>query len=129
MGFDKAPSAVRKAKQNIINANLDEFIGVHHVNFFNSTKEVFGNTTIVFNPPYGERLNIDIQTFYRSIGDTLKHHYAGSTAWMITSDIQALKYVGLRTSKRIALKNADLDCRFVKYELYEGSRKVKKLMS
>ena len=126
MGFDKAPSAVRKAKQNIINANLDEFIGVHHVNFFNSTKEVFGNTTIVFNPPYGERLNIDIQTFYRSIGDTLKHHYTGSTAWMITSDIQALKYVGLRTSKRIALKNADLDCRFVKYELYEGSRKVKK---
>ena len=40
MGFDKAPSAVSKAKQNIINANLDEFIGVHHVNFFNSTKDI-----------------------------------------------------------------------------------------
>jgi putative N6-adenine-specific DNA methylase len=46
---------------------------------------------------------------------------------MITSDIQALKHVGLRTSKRIPLKNADLDCRFVKYELYEGSRKAKKV--
>ena len=125
MGFDKAPSAVRKTKQNIINANLEEFIGAHHVNFFNSTKEVFGNTTIVFNPPYGERLNVDVEAFYRTIGNTLKHHYSGSTAWMITSDIQALKHVGLRTSKRIALKNADLDCRFVKYELYKGSRKVK----
>lgn len=127
MGFDKAPSAVSKAKQNIINANLDEFIGVHHVNFFNSTKEVFGNTTILFNPPYGERLNIDINEFYKKVGDTLKHNYPNSTAWMITSDMQALKHVGLRTSKRIELKNADLDCKFVKYELYEGTRKASKL--
>jgi putative N6-adenine-specific DNA methylase len=44
---------------------------------------------------------------------------------MITSDMQALKHVGLRTSKRIELKNADLDCKFVKYELYEGTRKIK----
>lgn len=127
MGFDKAPSAVSKAKQNIINANLDEFIGVHHVNFFNSTKEVFGNTTILFNPPYGERLNIDVNEFYKKVGDTLKHNYPNSTAWMITSDMQALKHVGLRTSKRIELKNADLDCKFVKYELYEGTRKASKL--
>ena len=127
MGFDKAPSAVSKAKQNINNANLDEFIGVHHVNFFNSTKEVFGNTTILFNPPYGERLNIDVNEFYKKVGDTLKHNYPNSTAWMITSDMQALKHVGLRTSKRIELKNADLDCKFVKYELYEGTRKASKL--
>ena len=126
MGFDKAPSAVSKAKQNIVNANLDEFIGVHHVNFFNSKKEVFGKTTILFNPPYGERLNIDVNEFYTKIGDTLKHNYHGSTAWLITSDMQALKNVGLRTSKRIPLKNADLDCRFVKYELYEGSKRIKK---
>jgi putative N6-adenine-specific DNA methylase len=33
--------------------------------------------------------------------------------------------VGLRTSRRIALKNADLDCKFVKYDLYEGTRKFK----
>ena len=125
MGFDKAPSAVSKAQQNVINANLDEFIGVHHINFFNSTKEVFGNTTILFNPPYGERLNIDVNEFYTKIGDTLKNNYPNSTAWMITSDMQALKHVGLRTSKRIELKNADLDCKFVKYELYEGTRKIK----
>ncbi len=129
MGFDKAPSAVTKANQNIINANLDEFIGVHHVNFFNSKKEVFGKTSIVFNPPYGERLNIDTEEFYRKIGDTLKHNYPDSTAWLITSDIQALKHVGLRTSKRIPIKNADLDCRFVKYELYEGSKKLKRQVS
>ncbi|GGG99366.1 RNA methyltransferase [Polaribacter pacificus] len=125
MGFDKAPSAVRKAQDNIVNANLDEFIGVHHVNFFNSKKEVFGKTTILFNPPYGERLNIDTAEFYKKIGDTLKHGYPDSTVWFITSDMEALKHVGLRTSKRIPLKNGDLDCRLVRYDMYAGTRKIR----
>jgi putative N6-adenine-specific DNA methylase len=128
MGFDKAPSAIRKAKDNIKSANLTEFIGVHHVNFFNSVKEVFGRTTILFNPPYGERLSIDVKEFYKKIGDTLKHGYPDSTVWFITSDMEALKYVGLRTSKRIPLKNADLDCKFVRYDIYEGSKKQKKML-
>jgi len=126
MGFDKAPSAVTKAKENIENANLSDFIGVHHVNFFNSVKEVFGPTTILFNPPYGERLDIDIQEFYKKIGDTLKNGYPDCTVWFITSNLEGLKYVGLRTSKKIPLKNGDLDCRFVRYDMYEGSRKTKK---
>lgn len=126
MGFDKAPSAVRKATENVESANLSEFIGVHHVNFFNSVKEVFGSTTILFNPPYGERLNIDVEEFYKKIGDTLKHGYPDSRVWFITSDMEALKYVGLKTSRRIPMKNGDLDCRFVRYDMYEGSRKAKK---
>lgn len=127
MGFDKAPSAVTKANENIENANLADFAAVHHVNFFNSKKEVFGKTTIMFNPPYGERLELaDIEGFYKNIGDTLKFGYPGSTAWFITSDMQALKHVGLRTSKRIPMKNGDLDCRFVRYDMYEGSRKPQK---
>ena len=127
MGFDKAPSAVQKAKENIENANLSEFVGVHHINFFNSRKEVFGATTILFKPPYGERLELaDLEGFYKNIGDTLKNGYPDSTVWFITSDLQALKHVGLRTSKRIPMKNGDLDCRFVRYDMYEGSRKAKK---
>jgi putative N6-adenine-specific DNA methylase len=126
MGFDKAPSAIRKAQENIKNANLDEFIGVHHVNFFNSVKEVFGQTTILFNPPYGERLNVDVKEFYKKIGDTLKHGYSDSTVWFITSDFEALKHVGLRTSRKIPVKNGDLDCKFVRYDMYAGSKKAKK---
>jgi putative N6-adenine-specific DNA methylase len=127
MGFDKAPSAVRKAQDNVKNANLEEFIGVHHVNFFLSNKEVFGRTMLMFNPPYGERLQMDeIQNFYRNIGDTLKKSYPDTTVWFITSDMDALKHVGLRTSKRIILKNGPLDCRLVRYDMYQGSRKESK---
>ena len=126
MGFDKAPSAVKKAKDNVENANLSEFIGIHHINFFNSVKEVFGQTTILFNPPYGERLDIDMQEFYKKIGDTLKSGYPDSTVWFITSNLDAIKHVGLRTSRRIPMKNGDLDCLYVRYDMYAGSRKAKK---
>jgi len=126
IGIDKAPSAVAKAQDNIKNANLEEFIEVVQDDFFKTKKTNKGPTILVFNPPYGERLAIDAKSFYKKIGDTLKHNYSNTRAWFITSDIEALKYVGLRTSRRIPLKNGNLDCRFVNYEIYEGSKKAKK---
>jgi len=65
----------------------------------------------------------DLNAFYKKIGDTLKKNFNGWEAWLITSDAPALKSVGLRTSKKIILNNGPLECRFVKYEMYEGSRK------
>ncbi len=127
IGYDKAPSAVRKAIDNVKNAHLDEFIDIKHENFFNTEKDLEGKTIVLFNPPYGERLEIDVPIFYREIGNTLKHGYPNTDAWLITSDFQqGLKNVGLRTSKKIQVYNGKLDCRFVKYEMYEGSKKAKK---
>jgi putative N6-adenine-specific DNA methylase len=123
MGFDKAPSAIRKAKENIENANLSEFIKIFQIDFFESEKQIQGPLTVLFNPPYGERLKIDIEDFYKRIGDTLKTNYKNTNAWFITGNLEALKYVGLKTSRRIPLKNAHLDSRLVNYEIYEGSRK------
>ena len=127
IGYDKAPSAVRKATDNIENAHLEDFIKVKQADFFHSEKELEGKTILLFNPPYGERLEIDVPFFYKKIGDTLKRGYTNTNAWLITSDFtNGLKNVGLRTSKKIKLFNGKLECRFVKYEMYEGSRKAKK---
>tara|TARA_R110002073_G_scaffold4213_4_gene28074 strand:+ start:34492 stop:35658 length:1167 start_codon:yes stop_codon:yes gene_type:complete len=127
IGFDKAPSAVRKAIDNVKNANLDDFIEVQHENFFNTQKDTEGKTIVLFNPPYGERLEIDVPIFYKEIGNTLKQGYSHTDAWLITSDFdQGLKSVGLRTSRKIQVYNGKLECRFVKYEMYEGSKKAKK---
>lgn len=123
IGYDKAPSAVRKAQENIEAANLSEYISVERKDFFRTEKPTKGLLHMVFNPPYGERLNIDIPVFYGKLGTTLKHGYPGTNAWMITSNLDALKHVGLRTSKKIKVYNAKLESRFVKYEMYEGSRK------
>jgi 23S rRNA (guanine2445-N2)-methyltransferase len=125
IGIDKAPSAIIKAQENIKNASLEEFITVEKGDFFASEKTVKGPLMLVFNPPYGERLAIDAEGFYKKIGDTLKQSYKNTKAWLITSDLEALKNVGLRTSRRIPLKNGNLDCRYVNYEIYEGSKKTK----
>jgi 23S rRNA G2445 N2-methylase RlmL len=37
-GFDKAPSAVNKAKENIKNANLEDYIVIKQNNFFETEK-------------------------------------------------------------------------------------------
>jgi len=124
-GYDKAPSAVSKAKDNVRNANLDEYITITNENFFDSKKETEGPLQMVFNPPYGERLDIDMERFYREIGDTLKQNYPNTNAWFITANLEALKFVGLKPSRKIKLFNGKLEARLVKYEMYEGSKKGK----
>ncbi|HAB27543.1 MAG TPA: RNA methyltransferase [Xanthomarina gelatinilytica] len=125
MGYDKSPSAVAKAKDNIKNAHLEEFISIKHEDFFKTQKAGEDKLHMVFNPPYGERLDIEMEEFYKKIGDTLKQGYPGTDAWFITSNLDALKHVGLRPSRKIHLVNAKLEARFVKYVMYEGSKKAK----
>ncbi|MDD4819623.1 MAG: class I SAM-dependent RNA methyltransferase, partial [Flavobacteriales bacterium] len=126
LGFDKAPSAVYKAKDNIKAASLDDFIKVERADFFHSHRPEEGEWTLMFNPPYGERLDaIDPVAFYRQIGDTLKNNYKDATAWIISASLEGLKSLGLRHSRSIPLMNANLEARFVKYEMYQGSKKSK----
>ena len=129
MGFDKSPSAVEKATQNVENAKLEDFIYIKHEDFFKTQKGGEEHLHMVFNPPYGERLDIEMETFYSSIGSTLKHKYPGTHAWMISSNLEALKHVGLRPSRKIKLFNAKLEARFSKYEMYAGTKKTHKLES
>ncbi len=125
VGYDKAPSAVRKAIDNIENANLSEFITVEQQNFFETEKQTEKHLHMVFNPPYGERLEIDIPSFYKEIGDTLKQGYPGTDAWFITSDMEAIKNVGLKPSRKIKVFNGKLEAKLLKYVMYEGTKKFK----
>ena len=125
-GFDIDSYVLDKAKENIKNANLQEFISVEKQDFFESEKETENSMFIVFNPPYDERLQVDAEKLYASIGATLKHKYPGTQAWMITSNMEALKHVGLRPSRKIRLYNGKLESKFVRYDMYEGSKKAKK---
>lgn len=129
-GYDKAPSAIRKAAQNISNTNLEDFIKIDREDFFRTEKlDSEKSLHILFNPPYGERLPIDVDVFYGRIGDKLKQSYSGSQAWFITANMEALKFVGLRPSRRIKLFNGKLESKLVKYELYSGTKKIHKIMS
>lgn len=124
-GYDKAPSAVRKAQDNIQNANLEDYVTIEQKDFFETEKQTEGPLHMVFNPPYGERLDIDMERFYREIGDTFKQSYPNTEAWFITANLEALKFVGLKPSRKIKLFNGKLEARLVKYVIYEGSKRTK----
>ena len=126
-GFDKAPSAVEKAIQNIKNASLEDFIHVNRANFFHSSK--IGETPLhlLTNPPYGERLEGDIDRLYQEFGDTLKRNYPNTNAWMISSNFEAMKFVGLRPTRKIKLFNGKLESRLCLFPIYAGTKKIHKL--
>ena len=93
---------------------------------FKTQKEKSRKLQLVCNPPYGERLQIDGEEFYSKLGDTLKRSYPGTDAWVISSHFEGLKHVGLRPSRKIKVFNGSLEARWLKYEMYEGSKKAKK---
>jgi putative N6-adenine-specific DNA methylase len=122
-GHDIDITAIKKATDNIKNANLDEYIDIEQDDFFDTKKESQGKLHILFNPPYDERIGIKTEEFYEDIGNTLKRNYPGTTAWMITANLEALKFVGLRPSRKIKVFNGALEARLVKYDMYEGRKK------
>ena len=124
-GFDRDFEAVNIAEGNAEKAGLDGM-----VTFQRKAIEVLEPTAdkgvMVMNPPYDERLQVsDIVAFYSMIGDQLKQKFGGWSAWIISSNKDALKRVGLRPSRKIALTNGSLDCKFHRFDMYAGSKKAK----
>ncbi|MGA0383529.1 MAG: THUMP domain-containing class I SAM-dependent RNA methyltransferase [Flavobacteriaceae bacterium] len=122
---DKAPSAVRKTEENAENAGLSEYIQVQRADFFKTLPPTASPLHMVFNPPYGERLDIDEIPFYKEIGNTLKQHYNNSEVWLISSNLEALKHLGLKPFKKTKLYNGKLEAKLQGYRLYSGSLKEK----
>ncbi|PHI18375.1 RNA methyltransferase [Lewinellaceae bacterium SD302] len=78
---------------------------------------------LVTNPPYDLRLKTgDIDGLYKEIGDTLKKRYDNYAAFLFSANRDALKNVGLRTSRKIILMNGQLEARLQKYEMYLGKK-------
>lgn len=125
-GYDLDEVMLAAARDNIEKAELEEVIELKKQNFFESKKEVFP-LLMVFNPPYDERIEISDDNFYKKIGDTFKNSYPNTFAWLISADLEAVKKIGLRPSRKIKLYNGKLECRFLQYEMYEGTKKVHKL--
>jgi len=124
VGYDVDPKAIEISRANAGRADLDDMI-IFEKNDFVTGEPKYKLGHIVMNPPYGERLeeDNDMLEFYGELGTKLKHYYEGSDAWIISANLRALKFVGLRPSRKIKLFNGPLECRLQKFELYKGSKK------
>ncbi|MCU0370673.1 MAG: THUMP domain-containing protein [Bacteroidales bacterium] len=121
-GYDKDDKAVRACLSNIEEAGVEDFVKVEPADF-NTSLPPFPRGFLLTNPPYGERIKVDdLKQFYKDLGDVLKQKYAGYTAWLLGYDMEAMKFVGLRPSRKIMVMNGPLECRFLKFDLYEGKK-------
>ncbi len=120
---DLDPEAIEVSQKNTRRAGVEGMIDFQLGDFLESLPHS-DRGTILLNPPYGERLQWeeDIIAFYKEIGNRLKHHYAGHTAWIISANAEALKFVGLRPSRKIKLFNGALECRLQKFEMFAGKK-------
>lgn len=123
MGSDISPKNLRAAEVNIRNASLHKDI-VLKVSDFRDVRPPEGSGILISNPPYGERIEVeDVNNLYREMGNALKRNFAGHKAWLISSDLRALKLIGLKPMAKKTLYNGQLECRFVGFDLFHGTRK------
>lgn len=120
---DISEQALKQTENNLIRAGLNEVVTLEMSDFKNI--KCADNQGFVFlNPPYGQRLQPEeLDGLYSMIGTTLKHNFQGNTAWLITSNRESLKKVGLKPAVKHTLFNGALECTLVKYEMYQGTKK------
>jgi putative N6-adenine-specific DNA methylase len=120
---DISVQAIQQARANVSGAGLSNTVSVG-VADFKDLKEVDNQGFVFLNPPYGQRLMPEeTDQLYGMIGTTLKHNFQGNTAWLITSNKDSLKKVGLKPKEKHTLFNGALECVLLKYEMYQGTRK------
>jgi putative N6-adenine-specific DNA methylase len=122
-GSDISETSIAQATGNVNFVGLQNCISLD-ISDFRTLKKEDSEGCIFINPPYGERLMPDeTDALYNMIGATLKHNYHGYTAWIISSNKSSLKQIGLKPAEKHILFNGSLECLFLKYLLFQGSRK------
>lgn len=148
-GADVSKVAVEATQENVRSAGLSKYISLEVRDFEDTEKapeseyvqqlkaegQDAPSLMLIANPPYGKRLFTDVPTFYRMVGSVLKRQFAGTDAWLISSEEKVMvkdsrtgqrteaepfDFIGLKPSVKVNLNNGGIDCQLRKYELFSG---------
>jgi len=125
IGWDQSSEMVLKARRNLRGLAIGRFVEINASSFQELKDLDFENALMISNPPYGERMGDEIEELYQELGDWMKNEMKGSTCWIISSNVEGFKSVGLKPDARIKLFNGSLECSFRKYTIYDGSKRAK----
>lgn len=80
---------------------------------------------MVSNPPYGERLSEfnQLLPLFQAWGSQLKSGFAGWQLALLSSNRELLKQLKLASNKSYKLKNANLDCELLLYQMNDRNSK------
>lgn len=119
-GYDLNLRAVEAARDNAKSAGVADIVCVEQREMKKFVQPA-QPALMVTNPPYGERLvTPDLLGLYRTIGERLKHEFAGGEAWIISYREECFDEIGLKPSFKVPLFNGSLDCELRKYQIFNG---------
>ncbi len=117
---DSDAAMVQKARRNSRMAPIGRMITFETADIRDLNPDQ-KNGTLICNPPYGERMDEDVESLYENIGDTFKKNFSGFSCWIISSNNEALKGIGLKPQAKMRVFNGSLECSFRGFEIVEGS--------
>jgi putative N6-adenine-specific DNA methylase len=124
---DISAHAVEAARKNAATAGVERHIDFRVCNFPDTPLPGNGGI-IVMNPEYGERMGEiqKLEATYKDIGDYLKQKCRGFYGYVFTGSPHLARKVSLKPKRTFQFFNSGIECRLLEYELYEGTRKIKK---
>ncbi|GAA6173904.1 bifunctional 23S rRNA (guanine(2069)-N(7))-methyltransferase RlmK/23S rRNA (guanine(2445)-N(2))-methyltransferase RlmL [Colwellia sp. KU-HH00111] len=127
-GIDLDARVLNTAQQNARNAKLQRFIEFKCQNT-NDINNVYGSNTnssgqagtILFNPPYGERIGElpELVENFVLFGKKLKAQFVNWRVAILTANIELLAMLKLSSFKRYKFKNGPIDCQLALYNVDE----------
>jgi len=118
-GVDIDSRVINTAQQNTRNAKVQRFIEFKCQNT-NDIKNAYGHSgTILFNPPYGERIGElpELVENFVLFGQKLKSQFIDWRVAILTSNVELLGMLKLSSFKRYKFKNGPLDCQLALYNI------------
>ncbi|MEI6893990.1 MAG: bifunctional 23S rRNA (guanine(2069)-N(7))-methyltransferase RlmK/23S rRNA (guanine(2445)-N(2))-methyltransferase RlmL [Colwellia sp.] len=123
-GIDIDGRVLKTAQQNARNAHLQQYIEFtcKNTNQMNNTYGPPG--TILFNPPYGERIGElpELVENFVLFGQKLKAQFSDWRVAIFTANTDLLAMLKLSSFKRYKLKNGPLDCQLALYNVDEKQK-------
>ena len=118
-GVDIDAGVLKTAQQNTRNAGVQRFIEFKCQNT-NDMNNVYGQGgTILFNPPYGERIGElpELVENFVLFGQKLKKQFIDWRVAILTANVELLSMLKLSSFKRYKFKNGPLDCQLALYNV------------
>ena len=115
--------AIAAARRNAVTAGVAHLIDFDVCDFTKTAMPGEPGVVIV-NPEYGTRLGdeSELGATYRRLGQFFKERCSGWTCHVLSGNKELTTNVGLKASRRVPFFNAEIECRLLQYEMWEGAR-------